>query len=382
MELDLKIDELFTEEEKILRRTVRKFVETEFLPLVAEAFEAGTFPLEVIPRVGELGLFGMKIDGYGCAGMSNVCYGIACEELEAGDSGLRSFMSVQTSLVMHPVWAFGSDEQKDRWLPDLACGKALGAFGLTEAHGGSDPAASKTHARKDGGDWIVNGSKMWITNGTIADFALVWANTGEGMRCFIVEKGMPGFSAPEIKHKMSMRASVTSELVLDEVRVPDCNRLPGVTSVKQALMCLNEARYGISWGALGAARSCFEAALDFAKDRVLMGHTLSSRQLTQRKFAHMAAEIAKGRLLSLHVGRMKDQGDWTHQMVSLAKMNNVGQALNIAREARSIMGAYGISLEYPVIRHLNNLESVYTYEGANEVHELILGLAITGENAF
>jgi glutaryl-CoA dehydrogenase len=283
---------------------------------------------------------------------------------------------------MYPVESFGTEEQKQRWLPAMARGEAIGCFGLTEAHGGSDPAANKTRAKKSGGDWIIAGGKMWITNGSIADVALVWAVTDEGVRAFLVEKGMKGFCANDIKHKMSMRASVTSELVLEDVRVPESARLPGVTGLKQALMCLNEARFGIGWGAMGAARSCFEAALDFCKDRVLFGHALASRQLTQAKLTRMQTEIVKARLLALHVGRMKDSGDWDHTMISMLKMNNVGVSLEIAREARGLLGAYGISLEYPVIRHMNNLESVYTYEGANEVHQLILGMAITGENAF
>jgi len=382
MELDLRVDDLFSEEEKILRRTVRKFVENEFLPLVQEMYETSRFPMEIVPRLGKLGLLGMKLSGYGCAGMSNVCYGIACEELEAGDSGLRSFMSVTTSLFMYPVREFGSEEQRQEWLPRLTRGEAIGCFGLTESQGGSDPAANKTYARKSGGDWIINGNKMWITNGNVADVALVWARTNDGMRAFLVEKGTPGFSAVEIKHKLSMRASVTSELVLEDVRVPERNRLPEVTGLKQALMCLNEARYGIGWGAMGAARACFESALDFARNRVLFGKSLSSRQLTQAKLARMLTEIVKGRLLALHVGRMKDQGNWDHCMISMLKMNNVAEAIKIAREARSILGAYGISLEYPVMRYANNLESVYTYEGANEVHLLILGNGITGENAF
>ena len=382
MELDLRVDDLFSEEEKILRRTVRKFVENEFLPLVQEMYETSRFPMEIVPRLGKLGLLGMKLSGYGCAGMSNVCYGIACEELEAGDSGLRSFMSVTTSLFMYPVREFGSEEQRQEWLPRLTRGEAIGCFGLTESQGGSDPAANKTYARKSGGDWIINGNKMWITNGNVADVALVWARTNDGMLAFLVEKGTPGFSAVEIKHKLSMRASVTSELVLEDVRVPERNRLPGVTGLKQALMCLNEARYGIGWGAMGAARACFESALDFARNRVLFGKSLSSRQLTQAKLARMLTEIVKGRLLALHVGRMKDQGNWDHCMISMLKMNNVAEAIKIAREARSILGAYGISLEYPVMRHANNLESVYTYEGANEVHLLILGNGITGEKAF
>jgi glutaryl-CoA dehydrogenase len=382
MEPDMRVDGLFSEEEKILRGTVKKFVDKEFMPLIEDAYEEGRFPVEVIPRLGELGLIGMKVKGYGCAGMDSVSYGIACEELEAGDTGLRSFMSVMTSLVMYPIENFGTEEQKNQWLPKMAGGEAIGCFGLTESHGGSDPASNKTHAKRDGGDWIINGNKMWITNGSIADFALVWAQTDEGARAFLVEKGTKGFSAVDIKKKLSMRASITSELIFEDARVPDQNRLPGVTGLKQALMTLNEARFGIAWGAMGAARSCFEAALDFAKNRVLFDRPLSSRQLTQRKLSNMYTEITKGRLLALHVGRMKDRGDWAHQMVSMVKMNNVREALLIAREARSIMGAYGISLEYPVIRHMNNLESVYTYEGANEVHELILGMAITGENAF
>jgi glutaryl-CoA dehydrogenase len=283
---------------------------------------------------------------------------------------------------MYPIHEFGTEEQKQAWLPPMAAGEKVGCFGLTEPHGGSDPAAAKTYARKKNGDWTINGSKMWITNGSIADVALVFANTDEGMRAFLIEKDTPGFQANEIKHKMSLRASVTSELVMDDVRVPDRNRLPGVTGVKQALMCLNEARFGIAWGANGAARACLESALDFAGNRVLFGNTLSSRQLTQEKLSLMATELTKSRLLAFHVGRMKDAGNWDHKMISMLKMNNVKQALHIAREARSILGAYGISLEYPVIRHMNNLESVYTYEGANEVHLLILGLAITGENAF
>lgn len=382
MDLDMRIDGLFSDEENILRQTVKKFVDNEFLPRIEECYEEGSFPMDLVPKLGELGLLGMKLEGYGCAGMSAVCYGIACEELEAGDSGLRSFMSVASSLVMYPIHSFGSEDQKQQWLPPMAKGEAIGCFGLTEPQGGSDPASNITTARRDGDDWILNGNKMWITNGTVADVALVWAKSDGGVRAFLVEKGAPGFTAPEIKHKLSMRASITSELILEDVRVPDSARLPGVTGIKQALMCLNEARFGIAWGAMGAARSCFESALDFARNRILFGKPLSSRQLTQAKLSKMITEITKGRLLALHVGRMKDQGNWNPNMISMAKMNNVREAIMIAREARSILGAYGISLEYPVMRHANNLESVYTYEGAHEVHLLILGMGITGENAF
>jgi len=382
MDLDMRVDALFSEDENILRRSIRRFVESEYVPLMEECYEAGRFPTEMIPKIAELGVLGMKIEDYGCPGGTNVMYGIACEELEAGDTGLRSFVSVMTSLVMYPIHSFGSEEQKQRWLPAMAAGEAIGCFGLTESHGGSDPANNRTRAKKDGGDWIINGSKMWITNGQAADFAIVWARTDDGHGAFIVEKDAPGFSANEIKHKLSMRASITSELVLEDVRVPDSARMPGVSGIKQALMCLNEARHGIAWGAMGAARSCFDSALDFAKNRMLFEKPLSSRQLTQRKLAWMITEITNGRLLALHVARMKDQGNWSHYMISMVKMNNVRKAIEIAREARAILGAYGISLEYPVIRHMNNLESVYTYEGANEVHELILGMAITGENAF
>jgi glutaryl-CoA dehydrogenase len=382
MELDLGIDGLFSEEENIFRRSLRRFIEREYVPRMEECYEEGKFPVELIPKIAELGVLGMKIEGYGCPGGSSVLYGIACEEMEAGDTGLRSFVSVMTSLVMYPIFSFGTEEHKQRWLPAMARAEAIGCFGLTEPHGGSDPANNKTFAKKAGGDWIINGSKMWITNGHVADFALVWARTDSGHACFIVEKGTKGFSANEIKHKLSMRASITSELVLEDVRVPESSRLPGVTGIKQALMCLNEARFGIAWGALGAARVCFESAANFAETRILFGKSLASRQLTQAKLAKMATELTKGRLLALHVGRLKDQHKWNHQMISMVKMNNVAEALKIAREARAILGAYGISLEYPVIRHMNNLESVYTYEGANEVHLLILGQAITGENAF
>ncbi|MFC1890104.1 acyl-CoA dehydrogenase family protein [Thermodesulfobacteriota bacterium] len=376
------IDDLLSEEERMTRDTVRDLVESEFLPIIADHFEAGTFPLEFLGKLGGMGLLGMKIDGYGCTSASNVQYGLVCQELERGDSGLRSFMSVQTSLVMYPIYTFGSAEQRERWLPPMARGEAVGCFGLTEPDHGSDPGSMKTRARKDGGDWVINGSKMWITNGSIADFALVWAMTDDGIMGFIVEKGTPGFEARKISHKMSLRASITSELVLDDVRVPEAARLPDAAGLKVPLMCLNEARYGISWGAMGAAMACYDAALEYAKERTQFGRPIASFQLTQQKLVRMITEITKAQLLGLQVGRLKDAGNGRHYHTSMAKMNNVQEALKIAREARSILGANGISLEYPVIRHMNNLESVLTYEGTHEVHTLIIGRQITGLDAF
>jgi glutaryl-CoA dehydrogenase len=377
-----RIEELLSPEEILVRNTVDSFVREEFLPLIEDSFEEATFPLEIVPRLGELGLFGIKMQGYGGAGMNNVCYGLACMELERGDTGLRSFISVQNSLVMYPIYTFGSDEQKERWLPRLAGGEAIGCFGLTEPDHGSDPGGMKTKAKKVGDDYVINGSKMWITNGSVADVSVIWAKTDDGIRGFLLEKETEGFTSSEIKKKLSMRSSVTSELFFDEVVVPKANMLPGAQGLRAPLMCLDEARYGISWGAVGAAMACYEAALDYAKSRIQFGRPIAAFQLTQRKLVKMLSEITKAQLLSLQLGRMRDEGKATYREVSLAKMNNAEEALKIAREARSILGANGISLEYPVIRHMNNLESVYTYEGTNEIHTLILGLEITGMNAF
>jgi glutaryl-CoA dehydrogenase len=378
----LEIDRLLTTEEREIRDAVRAFVRGEILPGIADWFEQGTFPREVAKGLAELGLLGMHLTGYGCLGANAVSYGLACLELEAGDSGFRSFVSVQGSLCMYPIWRYGSEEQKERWLPAMARGEVIGCFGLTEPDAGSDPASMRTHARRDGSDWIVSGTKMWITNGGIADLAVVWARTDEGVRGFLVPRDAPGFSTQDIHRKLSLRASVTSELVLDEVRLPHDAVLPGVVGMKGPLSCLTEARYGIVWGAMGAARACFETALDYAKERVQWGRPIAGFQLTQRKLADMAVELNKGMLLALHLGRMKDDGRLRPQQVSMGKLNNVRAALEIAREARSILGANGITLEYPVIRHMNNLESVYTYEGTNEIHTLILGEALTGLRAY
>ncbi len=333
-------------------------------------------------ELGQLGVLGMHLTGYGCAGMSGVEYGLACMELEASDSGVRSLMSVQGSLAMFAIWRWGSEEHKQRWLPDMAAGTAIGCFGLTEPDHGSDPGSMRTHARRDGDDWILNGSKMWITNGSVADVAVVWAQTDEGIRGFVVPTDTPGFSAPMIKHKMSLRASVTSELVLDDVRLPGDAVLPEVRGLKGPLSCLNEARYGITWGAMGAARSALETALTYAEQRTQFGRPLGGFQLTQQKLAEMYLEYTKGVLLALHLGRRKDAHTLTPNQVSLGKLNNVRAALEICRTTRTILGANGISLEYPVIRHMNNLESVLTYEGTVEMHTLVVGQALTGEAAF
>ncbi|MDY7100400.1 MAG: acyl-CoA dehydrogenase family protein [Actinomycetota bacterium] len=366
----------------LLRDTVRKVVADKVLPDVGEWFERGTFPKELAKEFGALGLLGMHLEGYGCAGMSATDYGLACLELEAGDSGARSFVSVQGSLAMFPIWAYGSEEQKQEWLPAMAAGDAIGCFGLTEPDSGSDPSSMRTNARRDGSDWILNGTKMWITNGGIADVAVVWARTEDGIRGFVVPTDTPGFSTNDIERKLSLRASVTSELVMDDVRLPEAAVLPGVASMRGPLSCLNEARYGILWGAAGAARSCYLAALDYAKDRTQFGKPIASFQLTQRKLVEMMVRVNKATLVALHLGRMKDAGTITSALVSFGKMDNVREALWVAREARSVLGANGITLEYPVIRHMNNLESVYTYEGTNEIHQLVLGQAITGINAF
>jgi len=379
----LALDTLLDDEERAIRDTVRQFVREHVLPEVGDWFEKGIFPRELLPELAKLGLFGMHLDGHGLPGASAVAYGLACMELEAGDAGVRSAVSVQGSLAMFPIWRFGSEEQKERWLPPMHAGEVIGCFGLTEPDAGSDPGSMRTHARRDGSDWILNGAKMWITNGTIADLAIVWARTDEGaIHGFIVEKGMPGFSAPEIHKKLSLRASVTSELVLQDVRVPEENRLPEVTTLRGPLSCLNEARFGIVFGAVGSGRACFEAALEYAKERIVFGKPISAYQLTQEKLAEMALELNRGLLVALHLGRMKDAGTLRPAQVSLGKMGNVRGALEVARSARTILGANGVTLEYPVIRHVNNLESVLTYEGTHEVHTLVVGEALTGANAF
>jgi glutaryl-CoA dehydrogenase len=376
------VDSLLTEDERLVRDTVRTFVRERVLPIIGEHFEAGTFPRDLIPEIAELGLLGMHLEGYGCAGLNAVSYGLACQELEYGDSGVRSFVSVQGSLAMFPIHAFGSEEQKQRWLPKMAQGEVIGCFGLTEPDFGSNPAGMLTRAVKDGDSYILNGSKMWITNGSVADLAIVWARAEEGIRGFLVEKGTPGFTASDVHHKLSLRASVTSELHFDDCRIPAANMLPGVRGMRGPLSCLDEARYGIAWGANGAAMACYESALDYSKTRVQFGKPIGGFQLTQRKLAIMATELVKAQLLALQLGRLKDEGLAHSVQVSLAKRNNVREALNTAREARSVLGGNGITLEYPISRHMNNLESVFTYEGTDDIHTLILGQAITGLSAF
>jgi glutaryl-CoA dehydrogenase len=378
----LEIDRLLSEEERDIRDTVREFVRAEILPGIDGWFEDAVFPREVAKGVADLGLLGMHLSGHGALGANAVSYGLACLELEAGDSGFRSFVSVQGSLSMFPIWRFGSDEQKERWLPAMARGEVIGCFGLTESDAGSDPARMRTSARRDGSDWVLNGTKMWITNGGIADVAVVWANTDDGVRGFLVPTDTPGFSTNDVHRKLSLRASVTSELVLDDVRLPDDAALPDVVGLKGPLSCLTEARFGIVWGVVGAARACFESALSYAGEREQWGRPIAGFQLTQEKLVTMAVELNKGMLLALHLGRLKDEGRLRPEHVSMGKLNNVREALRIAREARSILGANGITLEYPVIRHMNNLESVYTYEGTNEIHTLIVGQALTGLRAF
>ncbi len=378
----LEVDALLTGDERLLRNTVRDFVADKVLPNISEWFEQETLPMEVVREMGELGLFGMHLEGYGCAGTSALEYGLACTELEAGDSGIRSFVSVQGSLAMYPIWAFGSEDQKERWLPSMASGETIGCFGLTEADSGSDPGSMRTTARLDGDTWVLNGSKMWITNGSIAHVAIIWARTSEGIRGFIVPTDTPGFSATTIKGKMSLRVSVTSELILDDVRLPSDAVLPGVTGLKGPLSCLNEARFGIIFGAVGAARACYETALRYAQDREQFGKPIAAFQLTQRELVEMMIGINTGMLLAVHLGKKRDEGSLSAEQVSYGKMTNVRMALSVARSARSVLGANGITLEYPVIRHMNNLESVYTYEGTNEIHTLVLGEAITGIAAF
>ena len=377
-----RTDDLLTEEERLVRSTVGRFVDQRFLPLIAEHYERATFPVEIVPELAKLGVFGMHLHGYGAAGMSNVMYGLACQELERGDSGLRSFVSVQGSLCMFPIHRYGSEEQKQRWLPKMAVGEVIGCFGLTEPEFGSNPAGMATRARREGKDWILNGTKRWITNGNVADLAIVWARSEQGIRGFLVEKGTRGFEARQIHHKLSMRASVTSELILDDCRIPAGNELPEAQGLKAPLSCLNEARYGIVWGVLGAAIACYRSALEYGKARVQFDRPIAGYQLTQEKLVNMLTEITKGQLLALQLGRLKDEGKATATQISMAKLNNVREALQIAREARTILGANGISLEYPVMRHMSNLETVLTYEGTSEIHMLAIGEEITGLAAF
>lgn len=371
-----------SEEERLVQQTARAFVRERVLPSIEGWFERGTFPRELVGELGKLGVLGMHLEGYGCAGAGAVSYGLACLEFEAGDSGFRSFISVQGSLAMFPIWKYGSEEQKQRFLPAMASGEMVGCFGLTEPDVGSDPASMRTTARRDGRDWVLDGHKRWCTNGSIADVAVVWATTEEGIRGFLVPRGTPGFSTVEIRDKWSLRASVSSELLLDSCRLPAEAALPGVVGLRGPLSCIDEARYGITWGALGAARACFEAALSYALSREQFGKPIAAFQLTQAKLAEMAVEIQKGLLLAYHLGRLKDAGRLTPEQVSVGKLNSAREALKIARSARTILGANGVTLDYPVIRHAANLESVLTYEGTSEIHQLTIGRALTGISAF
>ncbi|MFQ5411628.1 MAG: acyl-CoA dehydrogenase family protein [Phycisphaerae bacterium] len=373
---------LLTDDERQIQDAVARFVDEKVLPVVPKAFEDHHFPAELIPDIAAMGLLGCNIEGYDCAGLNHVCYGLICQELERGDSGIRSFVSVQGSLCMYPILVYGTDEQKARWLPPMARGEIIGCFGLTEPDGGSDPGTMKTHARKDGADWIINGAKMWITNGTIADIAIVWAMTDDGIQGFIVEKQMPGYTTRDILRKFSLRASITSELFFDNVRVPETNRLPLVRGLRGPLSCLTQARYGIAWGAIGAAVACYTEALEYAKVRVVFKRPIAHTQTIQRRLADMCRRITTARLLALQLGRLKDAGAMHHSQVSLAKWNNVRMALDVARDARDILGASGISIECSPIRHMLNLESVITYEGTETIHELIVGRELCGKEAF
>jgi len=377
------IDDLLTEDERSVRDTVARFVDERVLPIIADCFEHERFPLELVPEMAELGLFGPTFEDYGCAGLSNVAYGLIMQELERGDSGIRSFASVQSGLCMFPIHTYGSDEQKQRWLPAMARAEAIGCFGLTEPDGGSDPGAMKTYARKSGGDWILNGAKMWITSGTLAHVAIVWAKTDDGIRGFLVEKDMPGYTSRDIAHKFSLRASVTSELFFDNVRVPERNRLPKAEGLGGPLSCLTQARYGIAWGGIGAAQACYQEARKFAKERVLFGGPLMEKQIIQQRLANMLRQITAGQLLAYRLGRLKDAGRMHHSHVSLAKWNNVRVGLDVARDARDLLGAGGISVECCPIRHMLNLESVITYEGTETIHQLVVGREIaSGVAAF
>ncbi|QDA58384.1 acyl-CoA dehydrogenase family protein [Thermomonas aquatica] len=374
---------LLSEEERAVQDAVARFTDERVIPIIGDAFDQGRFPKELVPEIAELGLLGSSLpEKYGCAGLNGVSYGLICQELERGDSGIRSFVSVQSSLCMYPIYAYGSEEQRMRWLPDMAAGKVIGCFGLTEAHGGSDPASMKTHAKRDGADWILNGSKMWITSGNLADIAIVWAHTDDGIQGFVVEKDFPGFTAQEIHKKMSLRASVTSALFFDNVRVPEANRLPNVKGLKGPLGCLTQARYGITWGPIGAAIACLDEVLAYTKERILFDRPVAATQSAQIKMADMARRITLAQLLSLQLGRLKDAGTMQPQQVSLAKWNNCRMAIDIARECRDLLGGAGITTEHAAIRHALNLESVITYEGTETVHQLVIGRELTGINAF
>jgi glutaryl-CoA dehydrogenase len=379
----LNVDHLLSDEERDMRDSVRAFVQKEIVPNVGDWFEAGEVPArELAPALGRLGVLGMHLEGYGCAGASATAYGLACLELEAGDSGIRSLVSVQGSLAMYAIWRWGSEEQKQEWLPRMAAGDAIGCFGLTEPDAGSDPGAMRTRARRDGDDWILHGQKMWITNGSVSDVAVVWAMTDDGVRGFVVPQGTPGFTTQDIHKKLSLRASITSELLLDDVRLPASALLPEANSLRGPLSCLNEARFGIVFGAVGAARACFEAALDYAGERMAFGRPIAGTQIQQAKLAKMALQVNQATLLALHLGRMKDDNLLRPEHVSMGKLGNVDAALDVARSARQVLGANGVTLEYPVIRHMNNLESVVTYEGTADVHALVVGGALTGIQAF
>ncbi len=374
---------LLSEEERAVQDTVARFTDERVLPIIGECFDEGRFPTELIPEIAGLGLLGATLPAeYGGSELNYVSYGLICQELERGDSGLRSFASVQSSLCMYPIFAYGTEEQKKRWLPDMAAGKVIGCFGLTEPHGGSDPANMKTHAKRDGDDWVINGSKMWITNGNLADIAIVWAQTDDGIQGFVVEKDFAGFKAQVVKHKMSLRASVTSALFFDNVRVPEANRLPNVKGLKGPLGCLTQARYGITWGPIGAATACLDEALEYSKERILFGRPVAATQSAQIKMADWARRITSAQLLSLQLGRLKDAGKMAPTQVSLAKWNNCRMAIDIAREARDLLGGAGITTEHCPIRHALNLESVITYEGTETVHQLVVGRELTGINAF
>jgi len=378
----LRVDQQLSSDEVLVRDTVRAFTAERVMPHIADWFEAGTLPRELAPELGKLGLLGMHLTGYGCAGMGPVAYGVACRELEAADSGLRSLVSVQGSLAMFPIWKYGSAEQKEEWLPRMAAGGAIGCFGLTEPDHGSDPSGMTTKAIHNGTGWTLSGSKMWITNGSVADIAVVWAKTPEGIRGFLVPRAARGFTSRAIHKKMSLRASITAELHFDDVKLPADAMLPGVVGLKGPLSCLNEARFGIIWGVTGAARACLDAAVDYARTREQFGKPIGGFQLTQGKLAWMLADLSRAQLVALHLGRLKEAGELTPEQVSLGKMSNVRAAIEIARQARTILGANGITLEYPVIRHANNLESVLTYEGTEEVHTLALGQVLTGISAY